>query len=215
VLLGCADRQRYDCRHHLALPVTHQFFFILGQPRSRTAWLANWFTTEYSFCLHDPWRFANTPEQLRTYLMQVAPDKPYLGAAGSMDMIQFIELCNEFGLGMGDEQCEGSVAYVQRDPDDVYQSGLKMDLGLSPQELRGAVDRHHFQFRTMPSFVYTVQFKDLDKAGSMRELHEFLNPEIPFDLNRYRNLNDFKVEIIMDKYKTRMREGKEWLNSLQ
>lgn len=192
----------------------HQFFFILGLPRSRTAWLSNWFTTEYSFCLHDPWRFANNAEQLRTYLMQVAPDKPYLGAAGSMDMMSFIDLCNEFGLGMGDD-CEGSVAYVRRDPDQVYKSGLKMDLGIDAQQLRGRTEHQHFQFKTLPSFVYTVEFDALDNATSMRELHEFLTPEVPFDLNRYRNLNDFKVEIIMDKYKRRMQEGKEWLNSLQ
>jgi hypothetical protein len=28
-------------------------FFITGLPRSRTAWLANFFTTDHSFCYHD------------------------------------------------------------------------------------------------------------------------------------------------------------------
>ena len=30
-----------------------QFFFVTGLPRSRTAWLANFFTWRESFCLHD------------------------------------------------------------------------------------------------------------------------------------------------------------------
>src|SRR5262245_11295408 len=28
-------------------------FFVPGLPRSRTAWLANWLTTDTSLCLHD------------------------------------------------------------------------------------------------------------------------------------------------------------------
>lgn len=29
-------------------------FMVLGAPRSGTTWVANWLTTEYSLCLHDP-----------------------------------------------------------------------------------------------------------------------------------------------------------------
>jgi len=28
-------------------------FFVSGLPRSRTAWMANWLTTDHSLCLHD------------------------------------------------------------------------------------------------------------------------------------------------------------------
>ena len=192
-----------------------QFFFLIGQPRTRSAWLSNWFTTEWSFCLHDPWRFARTAAELRQYLEQVSPDTPYLGAAGSMSMIQFIDLCNEFGLGLDETRCEGGVAYIRRNPEDVYESGLKMDLGLTKQQLQGLIQQHEQQFKTVPSFVYDMPFKKLDDSTCFRELHEYLTPEIPFDLNRYRNLNDFKVEIIMDKYKKRAQEGEQWLNSLQ
>lgn len=192
-----------------------QFFFLIGQPRTRSAWLSNWFTTEWSFCLHDPWRFARTAAELRKYLEQVSPDTPYLGAAGSMSMIQFIDLCNEFGLGLDETRCEGGVAYIRRNPEEVYESGLKMDLGLTKQQLQGLIQQHEQQFKTVPSFVYDMPFKKLDDSTCFRELHEYLTPEIPFDLNRYRNLNDFKVEIIMDKYKKRAQEGEQWLNSLQ
>lgn len=29
-------------------------FMVIGYPRSGTAWAANWLTTEFSLCLHDP-----------------------------------------------------------------------------------------------------------------------------------------------------------------
>jgi hypothetical protein len=215
LLHGSADRRHHAHRLDLVGTVIRQFFFLIGQPRTRSAWLSNWFTTEWSFCLHDPWRFARTAAELRQYLEQVSPDTPYLGAAGSMSMIQFIDLCNEFGLGLDETRCEGGVAYIRRNPEDVYESGLKMDLGLTKQQLQGLVQQHEQQFKTVPSFVYDMPFKKLDDSTCFRELHEYLTPEIPFDLNRYRNLNDFKVEIIMDKYKKRAQEGEQWLNSLQ
>jgi hypothetical protein len=247
LLHGSADRRHHAHRLDLVGTVIRQFFFLIGQPRTRSAWLSNWFTTEWSFCLHDPWRFARTAAELRQYLEQVSPDTPYLGAAGSMSMIQFIDLCNEFGLGLDEvspdtpylgaagsmsmiqfidlcnefglgldeTRCEGGVAYIRRNPEEVYESGLKMDLGLTKQQLQGLIQQHEQQFKTVPSFVYDMPFKKLDDSTCFRELHEYLTPEIPFDLNRYRNLNDFKVEIIMDKYKKRAQEGEQWLNSLQ
>jgi len=29
-------------------------FMVIGLPRSGTAWAANWLTTDFSFCIHDP-----------------------------------------------------------------------------------------------------------------------------------------------------------------
>ena len=40
-------------------------FFITGLPRSRTAWLANWFTYGHTFCFHEACRKVGKIEELK------------------------------------------------------------------------------------------------------------------------------------------------------
>ena len=55
-------------------------FFITGLPRSRTAWLANFFTTQTAFCFHDRckdgWTAAWVEQSLKMVAQGFVPGSP-------------------------------------------------------------------------------------------------------------------------------------------
>lgn len=178
-----------------------RFFFILGLPRSRTAWLANWFTGQQSLCLHDPWRFASSAKELRKLLVQNGSGRQYLGAAGSMGRQEFVDLCYEFRAALPDEDNEVSIAYVRRPFTEALESSLKLPLGRDQREIRQAMAINERHFSILPEFVYSLAYDDLESPEHLAQLQEFLTPDVPFDAARFNILHGLKVEVILDKWR--------------
>ena len=164
-------------------------FFILGLPRSRTAWLANWFTYGGSFCLHDAGRFAPTARELATVLDDIAGSRPELRFVGSSDSSlgpQFDDLVDTFPGSrflLVEREVEESVAWAAEN-------------GMSADAVRRAHAAHQ-EIRTDPR-ILAMPYRDLN----IRAAQEWLTPGEPFDELRHLQLEGLNMTVNMSDYFT-------------
>lgn len=144
-------------------------FAVMGLPRSGTTWVANWLTTDRSFCLHDPWLYGNVPAAWP------APKPDRL-----------------FGIS-----CTGSYVYegwmksltcpivkIIRDPNECEKSLAKFGfVGFIPR-----LDMHFASVNGL-----TIHMENLWKEDCARLVWNYLLHQIPFDDLRYRQLVDMHI----------------------
>lgn len=146
-----------------------QPFFVSGLPRSRTAWMANWLTTDHSLCLHDePFRVNKVALSRMT------------GFSGS-------EICTQY------EEIEKSFpgapwVIILRKPADAFESFMSAS-GLD--RTAEAVTRYwdarlHLlaQLCRKPN-VEAIPFDDLDSEQTARKAWSHLMQGEPFNLERW------------------------------
>jgi hypothetical protein len=142
-------------------------FAVFGLPRSATAWLANWLTTDRTLCLHDPFA-ATMPEH-----WDAGGKRLGMSCTGSYLFPRWLDTLD----------CP--VAVIEREPGEVSASleaiGLPEDVGALKHAL-DATDGRRWRFA------------DLWNEDKARELWAFLLPRIPFDAQRYRLLRNLRVE---------------------
>lgn len=149
-------------------------FVVTGLPRSATTWLANWLTTDRSLCLHDPFALG-------------WPDK------WERDGRRFGISCT--GIYLMPEILERQdcpVVIIERDPADCESSIEKM--GLPPgqiQKLKAMLDKAE---------GWRFPYHDIWVEARARELWGYLLPGFPFDVLRYRQLSQFRIEPHMGKW---------------
>lgn len=145
-------------------------FMIVGLPRSGTAWLANWFTTERSICWHEP---------LWTRPLAELDEMKGAGLFGIADTL----------LAMMDvgalNQHPAKKLIVHRELDEVNKSLVKAGL---PGAMR---DEHKWTLDEIGG--YHIAFHDLWTVEKFKPAAEWLLP-IPFDTARYSLLRDLRVE---------------------
>lgn len=145
-------------------------FMVLGLPRSGTAWLANWFTTERSICMH---------EALMDYsledLLAMSVDKVF-GVAETSLCLWDVGRINAIPV---------KKLIVHRELEQVNRSLARIDLPNSMEERNAdtlfAVDGVH------------INFEDLFDYDKFHAAHEWLVPT-PFDSGRYALLRKLRVE---------------------
>lgn len=142
-------------------------FAVFALPRSGTAWMANFLTTDRTLCLHDPFAAA-MPEH-----WDAGGRRLGISCTGSYLFPRWLATLD----------CP--IAVIERDPDECEASlkaaGLPGDVGMLKRAL-DAVDGRRWRFSDM---------WNEDKA---RELWAFLLPHVPFDAQRHRLLLDMRVE---------------------
>lgn len=144
-------------------------FILTGYPRSATTWLANLFTTDNTFCLHDPIE-EYTLEQLEAISM---PGK-VVGAACSglwmhptwMNSVP----CRKVVIVRPVEECNQSLA----------------EIGIAPLT-------DDFTPRLFQIDAPRVDFAELWDEKVMQGVWDYLLP-IPFDVVRYRLLRKFAIQ---------------------
>lgn len=154
-------------------------FFVTGLPRSRTAWLANLFTTDQTICWHDrrfeealtinPKRVGFSGPELVTqfeHIRELFPKSPWLVVLRNAD-----EALTSFKLAAGD---------------------------LLPQDdllLKFWKDRCHLlsQICTHAN-VTTVAFSELNNEEVIRAIWARILPDIAFDVQRWEMLSKLNVQ---------------------
>ena len=166
-------------------------FFIAGLPRSRTAWLANWFTADGSDCAHDAWRWCSTPKAIRE---QMPAGHDWVGTADSLNGPRYEQLVQEFGH-------EVPFAVVERDPLQASYAVLDLFQGaVSLGEIFDEIKHLTLAHTLLPKTVMRVPFEALEDPETIRAMERHLTPGRIFDERRWRLLDELKVEIIMSKY---------------
>lgn len=152
-------------------------FFVTGMPRSRTAWLSAWLTTETTWCAHD------TP--LNSFPPLIGQ---YTGLAGPEVCVSFEDFSSSFP--------DAPWLVIQR-PDALtsFRAVLQQYLDVDDNVLSGwwnerlkLLERVIQGPRTM-----TVTFEQLDTPEVARSIWEHLLPHKPFDAVRWHLMNNLKI----------------------
>lgn len=141
-------------------------FAVFALPRSGTAWLANWLTTDRSLCLHDPFA-VSMPEHWES--------KGRFGIACTGSYL--------FPKWLHTLDCP--VAVIERDPLECNASLRANGLPENVMHLKRALDATDGR---------RWRFADLWNEDKARELWAFLLPAVKFDAQRYRLLRSLHVE---------------------
>lgn len=145
-------------------------FMIVALPRSGTAWLANWFTTERSMCWHEAlWK--HEMEDL-----DAMRPSGLFGIADTCLILGDVDLINKH---------PARKLIVHRDLDEVNHSLRMADL---PGTMR---DEHKWKLDEIGG--HHIKFEDLWNATEFRRAAEWLLP-IPFDGARFTALRDLNIQ---------------------
>jgi len=160
------DVQEIDLRRRL------QPFVITGLPRSRTAWLANLFTTDTTICYHD-----------RPFTLDLADSGKVVGFSGPQLCLQFDEIVRFYPTApwlivlRDQDEARKATAEFTEIPDEWWQSRCHLIYDLCAK----------WQSQT-------VNYVELDDAKAMRTVWAHLLPGIPFDEERFNLLKNLSVQ---------------------
>jgi hypothetical protein len=180
-----------------------RYFFICALTRSRTAWLANWFTQGRAFCVHDAWRYAGSAEELKEYLLDRVPAGcDYLGTADSGNGGRYDELARVFA--------GARFALIERPPNEVIAATDKLNIVAPYEELVTRVAALQDSHNRLPDSVQRTDYDNLGVQREMARLHQHLTPGVPFCPQRYELLDQLRVEIIEEKYMRHFTSSSSW-----
>ncbi len=139
-------------------------YAVVGLPRSGTAWIANWLTTNTQTCLHDPFTLG---------LPEVWPAHDGVACTGAYLLPGWLGTCSR-------------VAVVERDPGACDASLAAIGLPLTTKAMQAALAAVD-----APRWKFSELFTNEARA---RELHHFLILPEPFNAARWRQLTTLNVQ---------------------
>lgn len=165
-------------------------FFITGLPRSRTAWLANLFSYENSFCFHEALRKCSEIKDIKKIFNGV--NKQYVGDSDSglpFFIDEVLDLFPESKLVLvnrGVSEAIESLGKVFPDYPNIEKIVIK-----TQDAINDMVEKYK---------PFIIDFEDLNDMGACELLWEYCVPGIVFEARRWEMLNLMNVEINISKY---------------
>ncbi len=157
-------------------------FFITGLPRSRTAWLANLFTTDTTLCLHEPQNACSIEELVQRHA------GVRLGISDAGLTFRFRELRERFP--------EARWVYVHRPPGEVLESLVRFVDPCVTRPMLGQMLARHAEAEAGINCdaLKHVWFEQLGDREVIRQAWEWLLPEIPFNEARVAMLQGLNIQ---------------------
>ncbi len=168
-------------------------FFITGLPRSRTSWLANFFTYNNTFCFHEATRFCASIEDLKITLAN--HDASNIGNADPALIYMMDDLVNMFP--------EAKFLFVEREVYETIDSFLGFYASLdSQQKVTDWILQMNelFQKAKQKYNVMTISHNELNQMDACKQTWEYLVPEIPFDEKRWKMLDELYINKLPYKH---------------
>lgn len=165
-------------------------FFITGLPRSRTAWLANLFSYENSFCFHEALRECTEIKDIKKIFNGV--DKQYVGDSDSGLPFFIDEVLDLFP--------ESKLVLVNRGISEVIDSLGKVFPNYPEIEKIVIKTQNAINDMVNKYKPFILDFEDLNDMGVCKLLWEYCIPGIVFDERRWRMLDLMNVEVNISKY---------------
>lgn len=170
-------------------------FFIIGLPRSRTAWLANLMTYGPAFCLHDGLKDCQAPEELKHKLAALGAVWP-----GDADPALPLFMPQIVATFPG-----ARYVFIHRDAGESKASYAKVAAKFqSPEEIDTGFARLQEAFvqareALANQHVLDVPFARLEHANTCLEIWNHCVPGEPFNLDRWQMLDSMRVSVIPEK----------------
>lgn len=172
-------------------------FFITGLPRSRTSWLANWFTWDRSACLHDGLRLCQDPAGLPDLLRR--PLCEYSGNSDSALPLHGPEVVKLFPgarwlfvIRPVREAADSFVDLMRREGYAGY--GWRMNR-VETRELFRLLD-HDLKkliLQVPATDRQVVDFEDLNDHDTVCRITRFLTPKVVLSRSRWELLNSLRI----------------------
>lgn len=176
-------------------------FLVVGLPRSRTAWLANFLSYGESFCYHEPTIGCADVADLRMGLYN--GHRPVMGGADTGALF----IIDQIKASMPDLR----LLVIERSVEDVFRSCEKAGLPVVREDL----EREHQTMRLSASLdgAKRVRFDEID--NSLESIWRFcVGKHSCFDGVRAAQLRDLKVEALVDRYDVRVKANLSAFRSL-
>lgn len=172
-------------------------FFIVGLPRSRTAWLANLLTYGDCFCFHEAINRVSGTQQLPALFEQAG--RTIVGDSDSGVPLMFPEIDLLFP--------DANYLFVHRDFNEALASTQKFLSEVSPQIILSMFEKLEACLRDMELRLprarrMSIGFRALDSFGVLDALNRFCtgrNFTTAAARDRVRMLTTFRINIISEK----------------
>lgn len=170
--------------------------FTLSLPRSRTAWLANLFSSE-AHAMHEPLSELCTVDALARHVAALPEGLVFIADTGAAVFVD--DIVRSFP--------RARFIVATRAPREVMRSLRAMGLSLDGFDLMTrAFDRAKDVVRTRDRECFHLPVESLDEQGVVDAMWAWAFDNcIPFDAARYRMLRDFRVEGITERMLERIR----------
>ena len=169
-------------------------FFITGLPRTRTAWMSQFFTTNESYCYHEALRKAVTTGKVADTMLN--RNEYYVGNSDSSLPFYIDDMMEYFP--------DAPILIIERDVFEVDQS-LRNLFGGNHDEVLIKTMRELVRIEKEYHTV-SVSFEELDDPVVMKDIWKYLIPAIPFDKGRYERFNELNISINKKKYMSSITE---------
>jgi hypothetical protein len=166
-------------------------YFITGFPRSRTSWLANFFTYKDSYCYHELSRQGRNVYDLVAKMS--TRKESYVGTSDCGFSFYYEDILKLLP--------NSKIVIIERDIEDVKDS-LSEFVGGWNDKLNDIIDITNKKLSELSS-KYDCKFVNyisLEDKYIIRGLWEYLIPEIEWDEERFNQLDETRVCLIKNKW---------------
>ena len=163
-------------------------FLITGLPRSRTAWMSAFFCTGNIFCLHEP--------------MSTLYDISEAGRLFTSDFHSHVGVSDTaagFFLPWIMENVNPPTVIIERDLADVEEDLRRVGIPVV-NDMQTVLLKKLNEYRHHPNVLW-VGFDSLSDKRIMQKIWFHLVPGVPFDDERYEQLNDLNIQANVPKFK--------------
>lgn len=175
--------------------ILQRYFLVMGLPRSRTAWLANFLTNGPAFCFHEPMVGCRSVANLRSKFERM--DYPVVGGADTGAAAFADRIAEVFTSGI-------QLIIVERDPDECLASLRALGLLADVHTLAAGVDALEYVKCKFKPLV--VSFDSLNDEHVGRGIWEHCIGE-GFDVERFRQLCEMNIQVIPECLLRRIRDN--------
>lgn len=175
-------------------------FFITGLPRSRTAWMAAFFSLGNTLCYHEPISRIKSLEDLEA--LYDAPAYRHVG---------FSDSGLGFHIGWILENLQPRTLIIGRPRSDVEKSLGKLGL---PRTNQTALLERELDRWADHELVRYIPFSLLDNRRAMERAWFHLMPGMPFDEERYAQFCQFNIQADMNQVRQRVAANRDGLQNI-
>lgn len=167
-------------------------FFITGLPRSRTSWIANFFTYNDSFCFHEATRFCMNMRDLSEFMHSHRATN--IGNADPALLYIMDDLVDFFP--------EAKIVLIERELHETIDSFIDFYTSYVYKDIQEWIERLYEKMEQIKQKyeVFTVKHGDLNQMSECKRMWDYLLPGEPFDEKRWNLLDELYINKLVDKH---------------
>jgi len=171
-------------------------FFIIGLPRTRTAWLANLFTTGQSHCFHE-WFSENKPETVEDAFSGL--NKQYVGNSDCGNVFFYELIKTKFP--------DSKIVIVHRPMVESLVAAVRAIKDADPYLTFKAIQDAQQKIETIDGgTALNVMFSQLHREETIEQIWRHCLPSLQFDRDRFKLLDKLKVTVNYTSFASKRRK---------